>query len=95
MARSFYEKTEILLKVPQPRREEIRVTKGYKENGTVYIDIRTWYEDEDGEMKPGKGFAKADGPMWDAVILALQERDSNPVKYKVFSTKINSYIEEE
>jgi hypothetical protein len=92
---NFYNKTETLLTIPLPRGEEIRVVKGTKENGTEYMDIRTWYEDDSGEMKPGKGIGKPDGGMWDAIARAILERNDPSTYGKVFSIKQNKYIEEE
>ena len=94
MARSFYSKTKIVLTVPQPRGEEIRVSLGHKANGKVYVDIRTWYENDIGDMMPGKGIAKVDGPMWDIIAEAILARHSDDPG-KVYDPRTGEFLEEE
>ena len=53
----FYQKQTTLGAVTTPRGEELRLTIAERQS-KPYIDIRTWYPDEDGEMKPGKGLGK-------------------------------------
>ena len=80
MARKFYDRMEVKLTIKQPRGEEIRLTKGFRGN-KVYFDLRTWYEDDEGNMKPGKGIAKMDSTMWDHIADALIKRDEDPKSY--------------
>jgi hypothetical protein len=56
--KSFYKEEKILLIIPQPRQEEVRVMLGIRDNGAEYLDIRTWYTDDFGEKRPGKGFGR-------------------------------------
>lgn len=86
MAREFYVKQDVLLVVPQPRGEELRVTIGTRSNGDRYVDVRTWYQNRDGEMAPGKGIGKKDvNGLWDEIAKAIIERDERigqaPVVY--------------
>lgn len=60
MPEKYYTKETVLLEF-QKGRDAVRVMIGSKEvKGEVreYLDIRTWYTDEGGELMPGKGFAK-------------------------------------
>ena len=45
----FYQKQTTLGAVTTPRGEELRLTIAERQS-KPYIDIRTWYPDEDGEM---------------------------------------------
>ena len=74
--RSFYEKEEVLLIIPQLRGEEIRVMIGTRSNGTEYLDIRTWYTDDMGMKRPGKGFGKPDKENLSlAIALAILKKE--------------------
>lgn len=53
----FYSNQHTLGAVKTPRGEELRLTIAERQ-GKQYIDIRTWYPDDEGEMKPGKGLGK-------------------------------------
>lgn len=53
----FYSNQRTLGAVKTPRGEELRLTIAERQ-GKQYIDIRTWYADDSGEMKPGKGIGK-------------------------------------
>lgn len=53
----FYEKQTTLGAVKTPRGEELRLVVAERQ-GKPYVDIRTWYADDSGEMKPGKGIGK-------------------------------------
>lgn len=77
MARKFYEKEEILLVIPQKRGEEVRVMIGTRDDGTEYLDIRTWYPDEFGDkLLPGKGIGKPlKNGMWDEIARAILDRE--------------------
>lgn len=89
MARSYYVNQKTLLIVPRPRGEEIRVTLGERANGDQYVDVRTWYENDEGEMRPGKGIATKDiNSLWDEIAKAILERaDRKNQEAKVYDPK--------
>lgn len=95
MAKGFYQSEEVLLIVPQPRGEELRVMKGTRADGTVYLDVRMWYRDDFDELKPGKGLGKPDANgVWDAIARAILERGTGG-QTKVYNPKTQKYEEEE
>jgi hypothetical protein len=56
---NWYKSMKTLLEYPQGK-DTVKVIvaeKVVKGETRTYLDIRKWYEDEDGELKPGKGFA--------------------------------------
>ena len=57
---SYYTKEEILVEIPKGR-DQVRVQIGHKMlrgEPRMYLDIRAWYPDDSGILRPGKGFAK-------------------------------------
>jgi hypothetical protein len=92
MAERFYVKQKVLLEIPTARGEVIRLTEGHKDNGKVYLDLRTWYRDEDDTLKPGKGFAKPVETGWDQIGHAIVNRNEcsqvyDTGKIRVFNPK--------
>jgi len=56
----WYTTEETLVEIPKGR-DLIRVVIGKKlvrDEPKVYLDIRTWYRDDEDKLCPGKGFAK-------------------------------------
>lgn len=49
----------------------IRITKLQK-NGKTYVDVRTWYVDKDGNLKPSKGIWIPDD-LVDEVAIKMME----------------------
>lgn len=57
---SFYTKEEVLAEIPKGR-DTLRIMIGHKNlrgEPVKYLDIRVWYPDDSGILRPGKGFAK-------------------------------------
>lgn len=72
MADKFYTKETIIFQTPKGK-DTFRIMVGEK-NGKKALDIRTWYTDDFGEEKPGKGVAI---PLTETIIPALAEVFTN------------------
>lgn len=62
---------ELLIEIPKGRGEVYRIRLA-EYRGRPFVDIRTWYPDDEGQFKPGKG-ASLRPDVLPAVIAALQD----------------------
>lgn len=60
MADKYYTNEEVLLEVSKGK-DKIRLmigSKAVRGEDKEYLDLRVWYPDDEGNLCPGKGFAK-------------------------------------